>query len=394
MKYSDNDVVIVDAVRTPVGAFGGVYKSLPAHKLGEAAIRDLLKRNSIAGSDISEVILGQIMTSYNGPNPARQAAINAGIPKEVTAYGINQLCGSGLKAVCLGYQAIKSGDSQIVIAGGQENMSRSPHAYPMRHDSNAKFVDTMLHDALIDPFYNIHTVNTAENIARKFNISREEQDEFSLHSHQKYQSALASGRLADEMVLVEFEEEGENISATDDELPKRSVSLESLSRLRPAMLREGSVTAGNASPISDGASAVLLMSYREAKDRGITPIATIKSWAEFGVDPSIMGTGPIPACQKALAKAGWSVDELDVIEANESFAAQAIYVNREMGWDTKKVNVSGGAITIGHPFGASGARILTTLAHEVKRQNAEKSLATLCVGGGMGISICLERKAA
>ncbi len=391
MNYDDSDVVIIDAVRTPVGAFGGSYKTVSSHSLGSAVIKNVMERNNIDGKEISEVIIGQIMTAYNGPNPARQAAMNAGIPVEIPAYGINQLCGSGLKSICLGYQAIRNADSQIVIAGGQENMSRSAHAYPLRHDSDAKFVDTMLYDALIDPFYNIHTVNTAENIARKFSISREEQDELSAISHQKYQTALSKGKFEDEIVPIEIIEDGRISIIYEDELPRKDVTIDQLAKLRPAMLREGSVTAGNASPISDGASVVLMMPYREAKERGLEPMAAIKSWAEFGVDPSIMGVGPIPASKKALSKAGWAVEELDIIESNESFAAQAIHVNREMGWDMNKVNLNGGAIAIGHPFGASGARILTTLLHEMKRQNSEKSLATLCVGGGMGISMCLER---
>lgn len=391
MAYKDDDVVIIDAVRTPIGAFNGIHRDTPAHTLGTEVIKWLLVRTNVAGSEISEVILGQIMTAYNGPNPARQAAINAGIPKEVTAYGINQLCGSGLKAVCLGYQAIKSGDSKIVIAGGQENMSRSPHAYPLRNMQNYKFIDTMMHDALIDPFYNIHTVNTAENIAKMFNISREEQDEFAAESQNKCEAAREQGKFKDEIVPIIYEDEGAPLSSSYDELPRNGVSSDSLSKLHAVMRKEGSVTAGNASAISDGASVIMLMSYKESKARGLKPMAAIKSFAESGVDPSIMGIGPIPASRKALEKANWSVDDLDLIEANEAFASQAIYVNREMRWDTKKVNVNGGAIAMGHPFGASGARVLTTLVHEMNRQNAKKALATLCIGGGMGIAVCLER---
>lgn len=388
MIYTDDTIVIVDAVRTPIGAFNGIHKDAPAHKLGTEVIKSLLVRTNVAGSEISEIILGQIMTAYNGPNPARQAAINAGIPKEVTAYGINQLCGSGLKAVCLGYQAIKSGDSKIVIAGGQENMSRSPHAYPLRNMQNYKFIDTMMHDALIDPFYNIHTVNTAENIANLFNISREEQDAFATESQNKCEAARKDGKFKDEIVPISYDK---NIYSYD-ELPRDGVNNDSLSKLHAVMRKKSTVTAGNASGISDGASVVMIMSYKESKARGLKPMAAIKSFAEAGVDPSIMGIGPIPASKKALEKANWTVDDLDLIEANEAFASQAIYVNREMKWDTKKVNVNGGAIAMGHPFGASGARVLTTLVHEMQRQDAKKALATLCIGGGMGIAVCLERQ--
>lgn len=390
MKYSDNSIVIVDAVRTPIGAFNGMYKNIPVHKLGEQVIHALLTRLQFDGSEISEIILGQIMTTYTGPNPARQAAINAGVPKEVPAYGINQLCGSGLKAICLGYQAIKSGDSAIVIAGGQENMSRSPHAYPLRYDDDAKFVDTMLYDAMIDPFCNMHTVNTAENIARQFSVSREEQDEFAANSHIKCETARKTGAFNDEIISV-YSDDDKGYGLFHDELPRDNVNTETLSQLRPAMLRDGTVTAGNASGISDGASVVMLMSYKDARQKGLEPMAAIKSWAEVGVEPSIMGVGPILASKKALKKADWEVDDLDLIEANESFASQAIYVNREMGWDLEKVNVHGGAIALGHPFGASGSRIVTTLLHEMKRRDAKRSLATLCVGGGMGVAICLER---
>ena len=390
MGYSDDAIVIVDAVRTPIGAFNGIHKDAPAHKLGAEAIKSLLLRTSVAGSDVSEVIIGQIITAYNGPNPARQAAINAGVPKEVTAYGINQLCGSGLKAICLGYQAIKNGDSKIVIAGGQENMSRSPHAYPLRHAKNYEFIDTMMHDALIDPFYNINMVTTAENIANLFKISREEQDEFAAESQNKCEAARKKGKFKDEIVPISYENGGAQLIYLHDELPKNGVSSDSLSKLQAVMRKKGSVTAGNASGISDGASVVMLMSYQESKARGLKPMAAIKSFAEAGVDPSIMGIAPIPASKKALEKANWTVDDLDLIEANEAFASQAIHVNREMKWDTKKVNVNGGAIAMGHPFGASGARVLTTLVHEMKRQDAKKALATLCMGGGMGITICLE----
>ncbi len=388
-------IVIVSAARTPIGAFNGMFKELPAHKLGEAVIRALLNRTKVEGSKISEVIMGQIMTARTGPNPARQAAISAGLPEEIPSYGINQLCGSGLRSICLGYQAIKSGDSHIVIAGGQENMSLAPHAFPMRavpKDSEARLVDTMLHDALIDPFYNIHVVGTAENIARKFDISRDEQDEYAAHSYNRCESARRKKVFLDEMVPIKIQENGREIVLDTDEIPRNGVTKASLAELKPAYLGASTVTAGNASGISDGSAAVMLMSLKEAEKRGLPPMATIKSWAEAGVNPAIMGTGPVPASNKALAKAGWTVEDLDLIESNEAFAAQAIYVNREMRWDMSKVNVNGGAIALGHPFGASGARILTTLLYEMQRQDARRGLATLCIGGGMGIAMCIERQ--
>ncbi|MDX2073937.1 MAG: acetyl-CoA C-acetyltransferase [Alphaproteobacteria bacterium] len=387
-------IVIVNAVRTPVGAFNGVFKEIAAHKLGEAVITELLHRTGIKGHEISEVILGQIMTANTGPNPARQAALGAGLPEEVPAYGINQLCGSGLRSICLGYQAIKSGDSEIVIAGGQENMTRSPHAFPMRDSSKngeAKFVDTILHDALIDPFYNIHVVATAENIARKFGISREEQDAFSAISYNKCEEAHKAGKFIDEVVSISIGNNGSNSVIDRDEFPRCGVTKEQLSILKPALFRDSTITAGNSSGIGDGAAAVMLMTRPEAEKRGLEPMAEIKSWAETGVNPSLMGTGPVPASQKALAKAGWNVEDVDLIEANEAFASQAIYVNRMMKWDLSRVNLNGGAIALGHPFGASGARVLTTLLYEMKRQESKKALATLCIGGGMGIAMCLER---
>ncbi len=393
-QMSNKSVVIVNAVRTPIGAFNGALKQIPVHKLGQSVISELLTRTRVNGSEVSEVILGQIMTANTGPNPARQAAIAAGLPEEVPAYGINQLCGSGLRAICLGYQAIKSGDSEIVIAGGQENMTRSPHAFPMRdpsHNGSAKFIDTMQHDALIDPFYNIHMVLTAENIARKFSISREEQDEFAAVSQNKCEMARKKGKFVDEMVSVSYTDGRLTKTVEEDEFPRGGVTKEKLSSLRPALLRESTITAGNSSGIGDGASAVMLMSREEADKRGLEPLAEIKSWAEMGVNPSLMGTGPVPASIKALAKAGWIVDELDLIEANEAFASQAIYVNRMMKWNLDKVNVNGGAIALGHPFGASGARIMTSLLYEMKRRDSKKALATLCIGGGMGIAMCVER---
>lgn len=384
------DVVIVSAVRTPVGALNGMYKSIPAHKLGEIVIRELLRRTGLQGHDVSEVILGQIMTAGAGPNPARQAALNAGLPIEVPAWSINQLCGSGLRTISLGYQAIRNGDADIVIAGGQENMTRSPHLMPLRGewgDAGSRFMDTMLQDALIDPFHHIHTVGTAENIARKYGISRDEQDEFSVVSQNKCQKARLAGKFNDEIVPIQWE--GKTFDC--DEIPRDNVTISTLARLKPVTLRDGTITAGNASAISDGAAAVVLMSAREAEKRNLSPMATIRSWANVGVEPATMGTGPVPASQMALAKAGWSIDDLDLIESNESFASQAIYVNRQMQWDTSKINPNGGAIAIGHPFGASGARLLTTLLYEMPRQKAKKAIATLCVGGGMGVAMCVER---
>lgn len=391
---SDQDVVIVGAVRTPVGTFNGVFAGLSAHKLGEIALKELLKRTGVAGADVSEVILGQILTAHTGPNPARQASLNAGIPKETPAWGINQLCGSGLRAVCLGFQAIKNGDSTIVIAGGQESMTQSPHAVPLRAGvkmGSATMVDTMLYDALVDPFHNVHMGVTAENVAKQYGITRQEQDEFALSSQQKAGAAIKDGKFKDEIVPVVIASRKGDVTIDTDEHPKPDTTIESLAKLRPAFDKEGTVTAGNASGINDGAAVVMLMSRAEATKRGLNILATIKSWAHAGVDPSIMGTGPIPASKKALEKAGWKVGDLDLIEANEAFAAQAIAVNRDMGWDLSKVNVNGGAIALGHPVGASGARVLTGLVYEMNRRDAKKAIATLCIGGGMGVAMCIER---
>ena len=393
---SEHDVVIVGAVRTPIGNFNGGLSSLPAHKLGEAVIKELLKRTSIMASDISEVILGQILTANCGPNPARQASLGAGIPKEVPAWGMNQLCGSGLRAVALGSQAIRNGDSSIVIAGGQESMSQAPHAMSLRNGTKmgpATMVDTMIFDALLDPFCKMHMGNTAENIARQFQITRQEQDEFALASQQKATTAIKSGRFKEEIVPIVISGKKGDITVDTDEGPRADASMEGLAKLKPAFDKEGTVTAGNASGINDGAAVVMLMTAKEASKRGLKPMATIKSWAHAGVDPAIMGTGPIPASRKALEKAGWSVKDLDLIEANEAFAAQAISVNREMGWDLTKVNVNGGAIALGHPVGASGARVFTTLLYEMQKRGAKKALATLCIGGGMGVAMCVERAA-
>jgi len=390
---ADKNVVIVEAVRTPIGNFLGGLSTLPAHELGKIAIEELLKRSKVDGKDVSEVILGQILTAAAGQNPARQASLSAGVPIEAPAWGINQVCGSGLRAVALGYQAILNGDSEIVIAGGQESMSQSPHAALLRDGikmGNGSLVDTMINDGLTDAFSTTHMGITAENVAKKFSISREEQDEFAANSQNKAEAAQKEGKFKDEIVPVTVKHrKGENVVDTD-EFPRAGVTAEALSGLRAAFDKEGTVTAGNASGINDGAAVVLLMSEEEANKRGLKPLARIASWAHAGVEPEIMGTGPIPAVKKALEKAGWKLSDLDLIEANEAFAAQAIAVNKELGWDVSKVNVNGGAIALGHPIGASGARILVTLLHELKKRGGGKGIATLCVGGGMGVSLCVE----
>ncbi|MDX2113582.1 MAG: acetyl-CoA C-acetyltransferase [Alphaproteobacteria bacterium] len=391
---SDHDIVIVSALRTAIGSFSGAFASLPAHKLGEVVLKETLARTGVAGGDVSEVILGQILDGGAGMNPARQASIHAGIPKESPAWSVKQVCGSGLRAVCLGYQAIKNGDSHIVIAGGQESMSMAIHGMHLRAGvkmGNGQMVDTMINDGLTDAFSLKHMGLTAENIAKQFDISRAEQDEFAASSQQKAGAAMKAGKFKDEIVPVVIASKKGDITVDADEYPRPDTTVETLAKLRPAFDKEGSVTAGNASGINDGAAAVMLMTRAEAGKRGLKVLATIKSWAHAGVDPAIMGTGPIPASQKALAKAGWSVGDLDLIEANEAFAAQAISVNRGMGWDVSKVNVNGGAIALGHPIGASGARVLVTLLHEMNRRDAKKALATLCIGGGMGVAMCVER---
>lgn len=391
---SGSDIVIVSALRTAIGSFNGTISSFPAHKLGETVIREILKRTNVPATDVSEVILGQILTAAAGQNPARQTSLNAGIPKEVPAWGLNQVCGSGLRAVCLGYQAIKNGDSSIVIAGGQESMSQAPHAIYLRNGvkmGNASMTDTMIYDALTDAFHNIHMGNTAENIAKQFNITRDMQDEFAANSQQKCEAAQKEGKFKDEIVPLIIPNKKGDITFDTDEFPRAGVTKVSLANLKPAFAKDGTVTAGNASGINDGAAAVMLMTRTEAEKRKLPVLAKIASWAHAGVDPSIMGTGPIPASQKALAKAGWNVSDLDLIEANEAFAAQALSVNMAMQWDTNRVNVNGGAIALGHPVGASGARVLTTLLHEMGRRNAKKALATLCIGGGMGVAICVAR---
>jgi acetyl-CoA C-acetyltransferase len=388
------EVVIAGAVRTPVGSFNGKLSSVPASYLGTVAIKEAIKRAKVEAGEVDEVILGQILTAGAGQNPARQAAVHAGIPVEKTAFAINQLCGSGLRAVALGYQAIKLGDSQIVVAGGQESMSQAPHCQHLRNGvrmGNFEFIDTMIKDGLWDAFNGYHMGNTAENVAQKWQITRDEQDKFALASQQKAEAAQKSGRFKDEIVAVTIKDRKGDVVVDSDEYPRPGTTLEVLQKLRPAFDKNGTVTAGNASGINDGAGAVVLMTDKEAAKRGIKPIARIVSWATAGVDPAIMGTGPIPASRMALKRAGWSKDDLDLIEANEAFAAQACAVNKDLGWDTGKVNVNGGAIALGHPIGASGARVLVTLLYEMQKRNAKRGLATLCIGGGMGVAMCVER---
>ncbi len=389
-----SDIVIAGAARTPVGTFNGSFSTVPAHYLGQVAIQAALERAGVDKGEVSEVILGQILTAGQGQNPARQASINAGIPVEVPAYGVNQLCGSGLKAVALGYQAIRNGDSRIVVAGGQESMTQAPHCAYLRAGhkmGGVEFVDTMLKDGLWDAFNGYHMGNTAENVAQKWQITREQQDEFAARSQQRAEKAIKAGRFKDEIVPVTIKtRKGETVVETDEH-PRAGVTVESLQNLRPAFDKNGSVTAGNASGINDGAAAVVLMSADEASKRGVKALARIVSWAQAGVDPAIMGSGPIPASRRALEKAGWKIDDLDLVEANEAFAAQACAVNKDLGWDPEKVNVNGGAIALGHPIGASGARVLTTLLHEMIKRDAKKGLATLCIGGGMGIAMCVAR---
>jgi acetyl-CoA C-acetyltransferase len=388
-------IVIAGAARTPVGSFGGGLSSLPAHTLGQAAIEAALSRAQVDAGDVSEVILGQILTAGAGQNPARQASIAAGIPVSAPAWGMNQLCGSGLRAVALGAQQIKDGSSGIVVAGGQENMSLAPHCSHMRDGTkmgDVKLIDTMISDGLWDAFNGYHMGTTAENVARKYQITRDEQDAFAANSQNKAEAARKAGKFKDEIITVTVPGRRGDTIVEDDEYIKEGVSAEGLAKLRPAFDREnGTVTAGNASGINDGAAATVLMSLAEAEKRGVTPLARIVSWAHAGVDPALMGTGPIPASRAALEKAGWSADDLDLIEANEAFAAQACAVNKDLGWDTDTVNVNGGAIAIGHPIGASGARVLVTLLHEMQKRDAKKGLATLCIGGGMGVAMCVER---
>ncbi|MDQ0349913.1 acetyl-CoA C-acetyltransferase [Ancylobacter vacuolatus] len=387
-------IVIVGAARTAVGAFNGALSSLPAHELGKIAIAAALERAGVAPGEVSETIMGQILTAGAGQNPARQASVAAGIPVESPAWGVNQLCGSGLRAVALGFQAILNGDSDIVVAGGQESMSQAPHCAHLRNGTkmgNLEMVDTMIKDGLWDAFNGYHMGTTAENVARQWQITRDQQDEFAVASQNKAEAAQKAGRFKDEIVPVTISSRKGDVIVSDDEYPRHGATLESMTRLRPAFSKDGTVTAGNASGINDGAAAVVLMAASRAASAGKKPLARIVSWAQAGVDPAIMGSGPIPASRRALEKAGWTAADLDLIEANEAFAAQACAVNKDLGWDTSKVNVNGGAIAIGHPIGASGARILTTLLYEMEKRDAKKALATLCIGGGMGIAMCLER---
>ena len=389
-----DDIVIVAAARTPVGAFNGAFANLPAHELGKVAIKAALERAGVEGAQVSEVIMGQILTAGQGQNPARQASIAAGIPVDSPAWGVNQLCGSGLRTVALGYQAILNGDSEVVVAGGQESMSMAPHCAHLRSGvkmGDFAMVDTMIKDGLWDAFNGYHMGNTAENVAQKYQITRAQQDAFAVTSQNRAEAAQKAGRFKDEIVPVTVKSRKGDIVVDADEYPRHGTTLDAVGKLRPAFAKDGTVTAGNASGINDGAAAVVLMKASEAARRGKAPLARIVSWAHAGVDPALMGTGPIPASRAALKKAGWKIEDLDLIEANEAFAAQACAVNKDLGWSTDKVNVNGGAIALGHPIGASGARVLVTLLHEMQKRNAKKGLATLCIGGGMGIAMCVER---
>ncbi|WP_414832589.1 acetyl-CoA C-acetyltransferase [Afifella sp. YEN Y35] len=388
------NIVIASAARTPVASFNGAFANVPAHDLGAVAIKGALDRAGVSPEDVTEVILGQILTAAQGQNPARQAAMAAGCPKETTAWGINQLCGSGLRAVALGMQQIAQGDADIIVAGGQESMSMAPHAAYLRQGvkmGDYKMVDTMLKDGLLDAFNGYHMGVTAENVARQWQITREQQDSFAVASQNKAEAAQKAGRFKDEIVPVTVKGRKGDTVVEDDEYIRAGTTIDKVSALRPAFDKEGSVTAGNASGINDGAAAAVIMTAEMAEKRGIEPLARIVSWATAGVDPAVMGTGPIPASRKALEKAGWTIDDLELIEANEAFAAQACAVNKDLGWNTEIVNVNGGAIAIGHPVGASGARVLTTLLFEMQRRGVKKGLATLCIGGGMGVAMCVER---
>jgi len=394
MTTPTNDIVIVSAARTPVGSFNGALSSLTAAQLGTIALKAAISRAKLNAAEIDEVILGQILTAAQGQNPARQAAVHAGIPVTSPAWGMNQLCGSGLRAVALGMQQIASGDVKIVAAGGQESMSKAPHAQHLRDGvkmGDYQMIDTMIRDGLWDAFNGYHMGNTAENVAAQWQITRDMQDSFAVASQNKAEAAQAAGKFKDEIIPVTITSRKGDVIVSDDEYIKKGVTLEGIAKLKSAFMKDGTVTAANASGINDGAAVVILMSASEASKRGLSPLARIASWASAGVDPAIMGSGPIPASRAALAKAGWKAADLDLVEANEAFAAQACAVNKDMGWDTAKVNVNGGAIAIGHPVGASGARILNTLLFEMGRRNAKKGLATLCIGGGMGVAMCLER---
>jgi acetyl-CoA C-acetyltransferase len=389
-----DDIVIVGAARTPVGAFNGALGSLPAHELGKVAIMAALQRAGIEAPRVSEVIMGQILTAGEGQNPARQASIAAGIPVEVPAWGVNQLCGSGLRTVALGFQAILNGDCDIVVAGGQESMSMAPHCAHLRNGvkmGNFEMIDTMIKDGLWDAFNGYHMGNTAENVARQWQITRQQQDEFAVGSQNKAEAAQKASRFKDEIAPVTVKTRKGDVIVDADEYPKHGTTMDAVGKLRPAFAKDGTVTAANASGINDGAAAVVVMKASDAAKENRKVLARIVSWAQAGVDPAIMGSGPIPASRAALKKAGWKIEDLDLIEANEAFAAQACAVNKDLGWNTGKVNVNGGAIALGHPIGASGARVLVTLLHEMAKRDAKKGLATLCIGGGMGIAMCVER---
>ena len=391
---ANTDVVIVSAARTPIGAFSGALATLPAHELGKIAIVEALKRAKVEAGEVSEVVFGHVLTAGAGQNTARQAAVAAGIPTDKTAYVINQVCGSGLRTVALGFQAIRNGDSDIVVAGGQESMSLSPHCMHLRNGTkmgDTQMIDTMIKDGLWDAFNGYHMGITAENVAEKWQITREQQDKFATASQNKAEAAQKAGKFKDEIVSVTISGRKGDVTVADDEYIKPGTNIEILAKLRPAFKKDGTVTAGNASGLNDGAAALILMSAENAAKRGLKPLARIASWATAGVDPAIMGSGPIPASRKALEKAGWKAEDLDLVEAYEAFAAQACAVNKDLGWDTSKVNVNGGAIALGHPIGASGARVLVTLLHEMQKRNAKKGLATLCIGGGMGIALTVER---
>lgn len=390
---SSSSVVIASAARTAVGSFNGAFGTIPAHELGAAAVKGALERAGVSPEDVDEVILGQVLQAGEGQNPARQAAMKAGVPKEATAWSVNQLCGSGLRAVALGMQQIALGDAKIIVAGGQESMSMAPHAAHLRGGvkmGDMKMIDTMIRDGLTDAFYGYHMGITAENIARQWQLSRDDQDRFAVSSQNKAEAAQKAGRFKDEIVPFVIQGRKGDVTVDADEYIRHGATMEAMAKLRPAFDKDGTVTAANASGLNDGAAAAVLMSEAEASRRGIQPLARIVSWATAGVDPQVMGTGPIPASRKALEKAGWSVGDLDLVEANEAFAAQACAVNKDLGWDPAIVNVNGGAIAIGHPIGASGARVLNTLLFEMKRRGAKKGLATLCIGGGMGVAMCFE----
>ena len=389
-----DDIVIVAAARTPVGSFLGGLKDVSAAFLGQVAIKEVIKRGKLDPQEVDEVIMGQVLTGGTGQNPARQAALAAGLPKEKTALTINQVCGSGLRSIALGAQSINSGDTSIVICGGQESMSQAPHCANLRKGQkmgNLEFIDTMIHDGIWCAINGYHMGITAENVAKKWQITREAQDEFSVNSQNKAEKAQKDGKFKDEITPVTIEGRKGSVVVEEDEYIRHGVTIESLQKLKPAFDKEGTVTAGNASGVNDGAAAVILMKAKEAEKRKLKPIVRIASWATAGVDPELMGSGPIPASKKALELAGWKIDDLDLIEANEAFAAQACAVNKELGWDLSKVNVNGGAIAIGHPIGASGTRVLITLIHEMVKRDSKKGLATLCIGGGQGIAMCLER---